>query len=99
MEDFIYYNGLFDIYGCLLTEKEQNTFRDYYQEDMSLAEIADENNVSRSAVQKTVKTVLDKLKYYEDKLNIYVNNRKMNNILNSNNISEIKQVIQEILGE
>ncbi len=99
MEDFIYYNGLFDIYGCLLTEKEQNTFRDYYQEDMSLAEIAGENNVSRSAVQKTVKTVLDKLKYYEDKLNIYVNNRKMNNILNSNNISEIKQVIQEILGE
>lgn len=99
MEDFIYYNGLFDIYGCLLTEKERNTFRDYYQEDMSLAEIAGENNVSRSAVQKTVKTVLDKLKYYEDKLNIYVNNRKMNNILNSNNISEIKQVIQEILGE
>ena len=44
MEEFVYYNGLFDLYGSLLTEKEQDTFRDYYQEDLSLAEIAEENN-------------------------------------------------------
>lgn len=99
MEEFIYYNGLFDIYGSLLTEKEQNTFKDYYQEDMSLSEIADENKISRSAVQKTVKTVLDKLKYYEDKLCIYCNNKKLNDVLVSDNIDKIKEVIQEVLGE
>ena len=62
MEEFVYYNNLFDVYGSLLTEKEQITFKDYYQEDLSLAEIANENNVSRAAVQKTIKNVLDKLK-------------------------------------
>ena len=74
MEEFVYYNNLFDIYGCLLTEKEQVTFRDYYQEDLSLAEIANENNVSRAAVQKTINDVLDRLNYYEEKLRLYKKN-------------------------
>ena len=42
MKDFVYYNNLFDIYGELLTDNEKNSFRDYYQEDLSLSEIADE---------------------------------------------------------
>ena len=63
-----------DIYGKLLTDKEQESFRDYYQEDLSLAEIAEIKSISRSAVQKTIKTVLEKLDYYEDKLKIYNKN-------------------------
>ena len=86
MEEFVYYNNLFDIYGSLLTEKEQVTFRDYYQEDLSLSEIANENNVSRAAVQKTIKTVLDKLKYYEDMLHVYDKNVRLGNLLQENNI-------------
>ena len=77
MEEFVYYNGLFDLYGSLLTEKEQDTFRDYYQEDLSLAEIAEENNVSRAAVQKTVKNVLEKLNYYEETLHMFETNKKL----------------------
>ena len=65
MKEFVYYNNLFDIYGKLLTDKEQESFRDYYQEDLSLGEIAEIKNISRAAVQKTIKTVLEKLDYYE----------------------------------
>jgi predicted DNA-binding protein YlxM (UPF0122 family) len=99
MEEFVYYNNLFDIYGSLLTEKEQVTFRDYYQEDLSLSEIANENNVSRAAVQKTIKTVLDKLKYYEDMLHIYDKNVRLSEILNLNDINLIKNEIEKILSE
>jgi predicted DNA-binding protein YlxM (UPF0122 family) len=99
MEEFVYYNNLFDIYGSLLTEKEQVTFRDYYQEDLSLSEIANENNVSRAAVQKTIKTVLDKLKYYEDMLHIYDKNVRLSEILNQNDINLIKNEIEKILSE
>jgi len=99
MEEFVYYNNLFDIYGSLLTEKEQVTFRDYYQEDLSLSEIANENNVSRAAVQKTIKTVLDKLKYYEDMLHIYDKNVRLREILNQNDINLIKNEIEKILSE
>ena len=61
MEEFVYYNSLYDIYGELLTEKEKDSFIAYYQENYSLAEIADLKKVSRNAVFKTVKTVIDKL--------------------------------------
>lgn len=99
MEEFVYYNNLFDIYGCLLTEKEQVTFRDYYQEDLSLSEIAEENNVSRAAVSKVIKNVLDKLKYYEEKLKIYQKNSKLHEIIELDNVTEIKKEIEKILSE
>ena len=83
----------------MLTEKEQVTFRDYYQEDLSLSEIANENNVSRAAVQKTIKTVLDKLKYYEDMLHVYDKNVRLGKLLNENSIDVIKKEIEKILGE
>ena len=97
MEEFVYYNSLFDVYSALLTEKEQVTFKDYYQEDLSLSEIANENNVSRAAVQKTIKTVLEKLKYYEDMLHVYDKNVRLVNLLQENNIGVIKNEIEKIL--
>lgn len=97
MEEFVYYNGLFDLYGSLLTEKEQDTFRDYYQEDLSLAEIAEENNVSRAAVQKTVKNVLEKLNYYEETLHMFETNKKLRDLLSLDDIVIIKNNIEKIL--
>lgn len=97
MEEFVYYNGLFDLYGSLLTEKEQDTFRDYYQEDLSLAEIAEENNVSRAAVQKTVKNVLEKLNYYEETLHMFETNKKLRDLLSLDDIVSIKSNIEKIL--
>lgn len=98
MEEYVYYNDLFDVYGSLLTEKEQITFRDYYQEDLSLAEIAEEKNVSRAAVQKTVKNVIEKLDYYENKLGVYNKNIILSSILELDNIEEIKERIEEVLN-
>lgn len=97
MEEFVYYNDLFDLYSSLLTEKEQETFRDYYQEDLSLSEIAEENNVSRAAVQKVVKNVLEKLNYYEERLNIYDKNKKIRELLAFSDIDEMKKEIEKIL--
>ena len=99
MEEFVYYNNLFDIYSSLLTEKEQVTFKDYYQEDLSLSEIANKNNISRAAVQQTIKNVLDKLKYYEDMLHVYDKNVRLSNLLQEDNIGVIKNEIEKILGE
>lgn len=99
MEEFVYYNNLFDIYSELLTDKEIDTFKDYYQEDLSLAEIAESNNVSRTAVQKTIKNVIDKLNNYEEKLHIYSNRCKLNEIISCNDINEIKNGIKKLLDQ
>ena len=97
MEEYVYYNNLFDIYSSLLTLKENLIFKDYYQEDLSLSEIAENRNITRSAVQKTVKTVLSKLEKYENILNIYKKNTSLKEILELDDITEIKKKINEIL--
>ena len=98
MKEFVYYNSLFDIYGKLLTEKEQESFRDYYQEDLSLGEIAEIKNVSRAAVQKTIKTVLEKLDYYEGILNVYAKNEKLKDIIDNLDNEDVKKKLEEVLG-
>ena len=97
MEDFVYYNALFDIYSSLLTDKEVEAFEDYYHEDLSLAEIAEIKSISRSAVQKTIKTVLEKLDYYEDKLKIYNKNLILKEVLEVVDDVNIKNKIEEVL--
>ena len=68
MKDIILYNELYLCYEDLLTDKEKETFLDYYSEDLSLSEIADNNKISKAAVSKTVNNVINKLLDYESKL-------------------------------
>ncbi len=70
MENREYLNSLFDIYKELLTKKEQETFISYYMDDLSLSEIAENNNISKASVSKTLKQAENKLKHYEDVLSL-----------------------------
>lgn len=99
MKDVVYYNFLFDCYGKLLTLREQEYFKAYYNEDLSYGEIAINDNVSRSAVQKSIKNVLEKLDDYEQKLNIFKNKTKLANTLEEEDIIKIKKVIKSLVEE
>ena len=61
---------LCEIYGKLLTEKQQNILEDYYNLDLSLSEIAENNNITRQAVRDIIKKGETKLFEYEEKLQI-----------------------------
>ena len=78
MENNVYLSTLYDYYGELLTEKQKNYFESYYFDNLSLQEIADDEGVSRNAVHKTLTAIVDKLNFYEDKLNLYKNREKIN---------------------
>ena len=49
MDDVVYLNDLFDIYGDLLTDKQKSYFKDYYFDNLSYGEIAEKYSVSRNA--------------------------------------------------
>ncbi|RRC94226.1 DNA-binding protein [Erysipelotrichaceae bacterium OH741_COT-311] len=66
-----YYNYLLDFYGILLTEKQLTMMNFYYKDDLSLNEIADIHEVSKSAVYDLVKRCESLLDGYEEKLGLY----------------------------
>lgn len=72
---------LFDYYGELLTTKQQEFFRDYYFDNLTMQEIADNNNISKNAVHKTLNAINNKLKYYEQKLKLFDKSKKIKELI------------------
>ncbi len=95
--DRIYLNELFDYYNVLLTKKEQDIFIDHYEDDLSLQEIADNLNISKSAVGKTLKIVEKKLIEYEQKLELNKKSTEINRILKGNVSQKILDSINELI--
>ena len=64
---------LFEIYQDLLTDRQRELFKSHYLFDLSLQEIAEEENTSRQSVFDAVKKVRGKLVSFEEKLKIRKN--------------------------
>lgn len=62
---------LYDFYSELLTDKQKEYFEDYYFSNLSLGEISENTGLSRNAIHKNIKTVEEKLYFYEEKLELY----------------------------
>ena len=65
--DALEWTLLFDYYGDLLTERQQTCFDLYYNQDLSLGEIAEEAGISRQGVYDTIARAKASLKTMEDK--------------------------------
>lgn len=68
VKDLRMMNLLLDFYGPLLTMRQQELMRAYFQEDLSLAEIAEADGVSRQAVHDLIKRAEAQLLEIEGKL-------------------------------
>ncbi len=67
-QDALRMSLLFDYYGELLTEKQRRCFDLYYNQDLSLSEIADEAGVTRQGVHDTLSRAAALLEDCERKL-------------------------------
>ena len=68
MDKKIEISMLWQIYGALLTEKQKEYIDYYYNEDLSLAEIAQNDGITRQGVRDIIKKGEKKLFEYEEKL-------------------------------
>ncbi len=86
---------LMDFYGQLLTTKQLDALDMYYNQDLSLAEIAEEIDISRQGVRDSIKRGEKQLMDFEDKLglakrfqDISKDISKMNEIIDTLDISK-----------
>ncbi len=75
LKERTYYNNLLDIYGELLSSKQRSILRDDLCMDLSMSEIADNNKITRAAVNDAIQKAKSKLDFYESKLKIYEKQR------------------------
>lgn len=91
-----YINRLFDIYRPLLTDKQQEIIEYYFQDDLSLSEIADNLEISRNAVHNLIQRTIKILEDYESKLHLYAKRQKLSYVLEDAS-EELRQKIEEII--
>nr|MBP3258992.1 DNA-binding protein [Bacilli bacterium] len=96
MKERLYLITLYDLYGNLLTDKQQTYFEEYYFNNLSLSEMSELYEVSRSAIGKSLKEIESKLNNYEDKLKIYNKLNKVNRLIKDDSL---KTKIEDIFKD
>lgn len=99
MEKRDYLIVLYDYYGDLFTNKQKEYFEDYYFNNLSLGEISDNINISRNAVHKVIKSVEDKLLFYEKVLKLYKKSILLREIIDKVEDSELKSELERLIWD
>ena len=61
---------LLDFYGDILPDRKREVLDFYYNDDLSLAEIAEDIGISRQGVRDIIKKAEEQLLFYEEKLGL-----------------------------
>ena len=104
------YIKAFQKYSHVLTQNQYQIFHLYYIEDLSLSEIAENNNITRQAVNDIVRKGENKLLDYEKKLGIMkktVNQEKLiqnilgelNKITNASSDKKVEKILENVKKE
>ena len=90
-------NVLFDIYGDLLTKRQKEIWSLYFEEDFSYTEISEALEISRAAVQDSLKKSMQQLHKYEDIIQYVSKRKRIVSLLKDLDDDKIKEEILSIL--
>lgn len=88
---------LLDFYGDVLNDKQREILNLYYNEDLSLAEIAESNGLTRQGVRHVIKKAEDELFLLENKLGLANRFLLLSDAYSSisNNLKNIEKLIED----
>jgi len=106
MEKFVEQGYLYDFYGELLTERQQQVYESVVLEDYSLSEVAEDLGISRQGVHDMIKRCNHTLEEYESRLHlvekflcIRKQVQKIKELAVGYNAGEITEISNKILEE
>ena len=97
LKDFVKYGQLFETYGKLLRDDRQNILKSYFEFNYTLAEIAQEKNISRQAVLDAISKGCQKLEEFENKLHFCEFKQILEAVLENTNKDQILKEIENLL--
>ena len=99
IEKVIYINNLFQLYSSLLSKTQQEIILDYYEYNLSITEIAENRNISRSAVEDALKKGVKKLESLEEELKLYQRKDEILDLINKLKLMEDDKEKLKIIEE
>ncbi len=84
---------LLDFYGDALDSRTQGIMRAYYEDDLSLSEIADGEGISRQGVRHIIKKGEEELEFLEEKLGLAAHNKELEGAVNK--LYRVKNFLME----
>ena len=112
IEERVELSLLYDLYGALLKENQRRMFEASILDDYNLAEIAEDENITRHGVHDAIKRACKQLREYEQKLGLVEKFEKQKelvkklhiilkgmNIGDEGELEEVYSIIDEILDE
>ena len=94
MEKNLYISSLLDVYGNFLGEKQRRLTEHYYNEDLSLSEIAENEGITRQGVRDAIQRAQSQLYTFEKHLGLRERFEKIKKGLEE--INELTEVIDEV---
>lgn len=99
---------LLDFYGEALDERTNSIMQAYYDDDLSLSEIADGEGISRQGVRHIIKKGEDQLEFFEEKLGLAAHYSELraavdklrtvlDNLKNTNDTEKSEKLISEVI--
>lgn len=101
---------LMDFYGQLLSERQTDMMNMYYNQDLSLSEIAEEIKISRQGVRDAIKRGEKQLSEFEEKLGLVKRfsdmtaqitemNRIINRLEDTEEVERLKEISRKLSEE
>lgn len=96
----LYISSLLDVYGHFLSDKQRTITDHYYNDDLSLSEIAENEGITRQGVSDLIRRTEAQLKAFEDKCHYCERFLKLKELAktadNEGSVDEILKIIDEL---
>lgn len=99
MEKNVMIGIFYEYYGKLLSKKQQEAIELYYEEDLSLSEIANIKKVSKQNISETIKRSEKILINFEEKIGLYKKSIELQGLIDRLDEKLIKDISEEKYSE
>ncbi len=98
----LYVSALLDVYGFALSEKQRTLTEYYYNDDLSLSEIAENEGITRQGASDLIKRSVAQLKSFEEECHYCENFLKLKELSGSareggnSSVMKIIEIIEDL---